>query len=120
MGTMRIVIDVLIVISIFFAFAGVVGMLRMPDSFSRMQSSTNISTLGVLGVIIGGILYSQFVVHDGEMTVKLVIMGVFYIVTSPIAGHAIARGAYRHGVRPEKKMTCDKYGADLVKEEEEA
>ena len=38
---MRIVVDILIVISIFFAFAGVVGMLRMPDSFTRMQSSTN-------------------------------------------------------------------------------
>ena len=52
---MRIVIDLLIVISIFFAFAGVVGMLRMPDSFCRMQSSTNIATLGVLGVIIAGV-----------------------------------------------------------------
>ena len=50
------VIYVLIGISLFFAFAGVVGLLRMPDAFCRMQSSTNISTLGVLGVIIAGIL----------------------------------------------------------------
>ena len=45
---MRYVIDALIVISLFFALAGVVGMLRMPDTFSRMQSATNITTLGVL------------------------------------------------------------------------
>ena len=51
MEAMRIVIDIFIGISVFFAFAGVVGMLRMPDAFCRMQSSTNISTLGVLGVI---------------------------------------------------------------------
>ena len=49
---MRYVIDAFIVISLFFAFAGVMGMLRMPDVFCRMQSSTNVSTLGVLGVII--------------------------------------------------------------------
>ena len=115
---MRMVIDICIVFSIFFAFAGVVGMLRMPDAFCRMQSSTNISTFGVLGVIIGGILYSAFYLHDGGFAVKLAVMGIFYIVTSPIAGHAIARGAYKHGVKPdEKKTVCDKYGEDMVEEE---
>ena len=113
---MRIVIDLLIVISIFFAFAGVVGMLRMPDAFCRMQSSTNISTLGVLGVIIAGVLYAIFYLHDGGMAVKLVFMGIFYIITNPISGHAICRGGYKHGVRPEKKYEVDKYGEDMVEE----
>ena len=56
---MRIVIDILICLSILFAFAGVVGMIRMPDSFMRMHSSTNITTFGVLGVLIGGIQEPQ-------------------------------------------------------------
>ena len=55
---MRYVYDVLILISLFFAFAGVVGILRMPDAFCRMQSSTNITTMGMVGVIVAGILYS--------------------------------------------------------------
>lgn len=110
---MRYVIDVLIGLSIFFAFAGVVGMLRMPDAFCRMQSSTNISTFGVLGVVIGGILYAAVYLHNGEMAVKLAVLGVFYIITSPVSGHAIAKAAYKHGVRPEKEMACDKYGEDL-------
>jgi len=112
---MRYVIDAFIVISIFFALAGTVGLIRMPDAFCRMQSSTNIATLGVLGVIIGGILYSAVYLHNGEMAVKLAAMGVFYIVTNPIASHAIAKGAYRHGVRPDKEMKCDKYGEDMEK-----
>jgi len=108
-------IYVLIGISVLFALAGVVGMLRFPDSFCRMQSSTNISTLGVLGVILGGILYSIFIFEtpDWAMAVKLAVMGAFYIVTNPIAGHAIAKAAYKKGIRPEKEMTCDKYGEDL-------
>ena len=110
---MRYVIDVLIVISVFFAFAGVVGMIRMPDSFSRMQSSTNISTFGVLGVILGGVLYSAFYLNDYTMVVKLIAMGAFYIITNPIAGHAIAKAAYKKGIRPENEMVCDKYGEDL-------
>ena len=110
---MRYVIDALIVISLFFALAGVVGMLRMPDTFSRMQSATNITTLGVLGVIVGAILYTVFVLHNYEMTVKLAIIGVFYIVTNPISGHALAKGAYKHGVRPEKEMEVNRYEEEL-------
>ena len=108
-------IYVLIGISLFFAFADVVGLLRMPDAFCRMQSSTNISTLGVLGVIIGGILYAACFLHNAEMAVKLAVMGIFYIVTSPIAGHAIAKGAYRHGVKMTRSSVCDKYGEDMEK-----
>ena len=110
---MKIVIDILIAFSLFFAFAGVVGMIRMPDTYCRMQSSTNITTFGILGVIIGGILYSFFMLNNMEMVVKLVVLGVFYIITNPIAGHALAKGAYWHGVRPEKEMVCDKYGEDM-------
>ena len=110
---MRIAIDILIGLSVFFAFAGVVGILRMPDAYCRMQSSTNISTFGVLGVIIGGALYAGFYLGNAEMVVKLVILGVFYITTSPISGHAIAKGAYHHGVKMSEKAVCDKYGEDM-------
>ena len=113
---MRYVYDVLILISLFFAFAGVVGILRMPDAFCRMQSSTNVSTMGVLGVIIGGLLYSIIYLGNVNMAVKLAVMGIFYIITNPIAGHAIARGAYKHGVRKSDLTTCDHYGEDMVKE----
>ena len=109
------VIYVLIGLSVFFALAGVVGMLRMPDTYCRMQSSTNIATFGVLGVIIGGILYCAFFLRNGEMAVKLAVMGVFYIVTNPISAHSIAKGAYRHGVQPGEKTVCDQYGEDLEK-----
>ncbi len=114
---MRIAIDVFIVFSIIFALAGVIGMLRMPDAYCRMQSSTNIATFGVLGVIIGSVLYSAFILHDGGMTVKLIGMGVFYIITAPISGHAIAKGAYHHRVEMDEKTVCDAYGEDMVEEE---
>ena len=110
---MSIVIDLLIAVSIFFAAAGVVGMLRMPDVYCRMQSSTNVATMGVLGVIIGGTLYAIIYLGNAEMAIKLMVMGVFYIITNPIAGHAIAKAAYRRGMRPEKELCVDKYGEDL-------
>ncbi len=115
---MRIVIDILIAVSVFFAFAGTVGLIRFPDVFTRIHASGNITTLGCLGVITGGVLYSGFYLHDGGMVVKLIIMGVFYLVTSPISSHAIMKAAYKHGVKPEKEMACDKYGEDMEMEDE--
>ena len=110
---MRYIIDILIAISLLFALAGVVGMIRFRDVFSRMQASTNISTLGVIGVILGAIIYSAVVLHDYPMVVKLVVMGIFYIITNPIAGHAVAKAAYRRGMAKDLELECDKYGEDL-------
>ena len=115
---MRIAIDALIVVSLFFALAGVVGMLRMPDTYCRMQSSTNIGTFGVIFVLIGAILYALFMYEEPEVTmaVKIGLLLVFYIVTNPISGHAIAKAAYRKGIRPEAGFVIDAYGEDLEDE----
>ena len=50
---LRIIIDVLIAVGAFFALAGTLGILKMPDTFCRMQASTCITTMGVIGVGLG-------------------------------------------------------------------
>jgi multicomponent Na+:H+ antiporter subunit G len=106
---------ILLVVGCFFALAGTIGVLRMPDAFCRMQSSTNIATLGVLGAVFGGALYA-FSNGNAAMGIKVILIGLFIVLTNPIAGHAIARAAYRYGIRPEKKMACDEYGRDIPNE----
>lgn len=114
---LRYVSDAFVVIGIFFAFAGTVGLLRMPDAFCRMQSSTNISTLGLYGAVIGGLLKAISMIVDGyqlgwTMLVKIALIGLFSILANPIGGHSIAKAAYKHGVRPENGFVCDAYGED--------
>ena len=66
---LRIIIDLFIAGGCFFAFAGAVGLVRMPDTFTRMQSSTNITTLGVLLTLIGALLATgEDDEHDGTIT----------------------------------------------------
>ncbi|MGI6071733.1 MAG: monovalent cation/H(+) antiporter subunit G [Lachnospiraceae bacterium] len=110
---MNYVIDVLIILGILFAIAGVLGLIRMPDAFCRMQASTIISTLVVILVIIGAIIYCAVYLKNTEMIIKLAVLGLFYIITSPISGHAIAKGAYRHGVKMTGNNKCDMYGEDM-------
>ena len=94
----RIIIDLLIVGGLVFAVAGTIGILKMPDPFSRMQAATCISTMGVLGVALGGILYTIFVMHNSAAAIKIV---------------AIALMTYSHGYRPKKKMDTDDLGRDF-------
>ena len=107
------VIYVLLGISLFFAFAGTVGLIRLPDTLSRMQASTNISTLGILGVIIAGIIYSLVQLHDTAMAVKLGVLGGFYLLSTPITGHALGRAAYASKAVRKEDLECDQLEEDL-------
>ena len=107
----RIIIDVLLAFGFIFALAGVVGLLRMPDSYCRMQSSTNIATLGLMLPLIGALVYSA-VTGQAGMAIKLGLVSLFCIITNPISSHAICKAAYKMGIRPKMKMTEDDYGED--------
>lgn len=109
----RIVIDILMLVGLVFCVAGVKGLIKMPDTFCRMQASTCISTLGAIGVLLGGLLYAIFVMGSAGTAVKIVVIALMIIVTNPIGAHSIAKGAYKAGIRPEKPMEVDDYGRDF-------
>ena len=110
---MRIVIDILLAVGFVFALAGTKGILQMPDTFCRMQASTCITTLGTAGVILGGALYASCVMGSVSTGVKVLFIGLLIITVNPIGSHAIAKGAYKNGVRPDKEMEIDDYGRDF-------
>ena len=110
---MRIVIDILLAVGFVFALAGTKGILQMPDTFCRMQASTCITTLGTAGVVLGGALYAFFVMGSVSAGVKVLFIGLLIITINPIGSHAIAKGAYKNGVRPDKEMEIDDYGRDF-------
>ena len=116
----RIIADFFIAFGLFFALAGVKGIIKMPDTFCRMQASTCVSTLGVIGTAIGGILYVIFVLptvypdaDTAGFAVKIALIALMIIVTNPVGSHVIAKGAYKSGVRPEKELTPDDLGRDF-------
>lgn len=113
---LRIVIDVLIGIGAIFALAGTIGLLKMPDTFSRMQASTCISTMGVLGVALGALLYAIFVMGSTATAIKIAVIALLILTINPVGAHAIARGAYRAGIRPDKPMETDELRRDLEDE----
>ena len=110
---LRVLIDLLIVCGLVFAVAGTKGILKMPDTFCRMQASTCVTTLGVLGVVLGGALYAFCIMGSVSTGVKVLLIGVLLITVNPIGAHAIAKGAYKNGIRPDKEMEIDDYRGDF-------
>jgi multicomponent Na+:H+ antiporter subunit G len=92
---------VFIFIGVFFAFAGVVGTLRMPDVYSRLHTSGKISTLSMFGLLTGvAILMPQTLV-------KVIVLVLFLLLTAPVVSHAIASAAYHLGIRPARAVRDD-------------
>jgi multicomponent Na+:H+ antiporter subunit G len=73
-----------------FALLAAVGLLRMPDVFTRMQASTKASTLGLGCLLIGAGLQAG----DFASFVRVASIGAFVLLTTPVAGHVIARASY--------------------------
>lgn len=109
---LRIIIDILLAVSCVFALGGVLGMLRMPDVYNRMQTSTIISVFWLLGLMIAGVLFAAIVMRSGSAAVKVVLIALFFVLTAPVVGHAISRAAYISGERPYTPLHPNKYEDD--------
>ena len=93
----------LIVAGSFFFFAGVVGILRFPDFFSRMHATGKGDTLGSVCMLAGLALYNLdggFTVANILVSIKLMLIGVFWFLANPTATHALLRAAFESDLMP--------------------
>ena len=80
----------------FFCVLGAVGLLRMPDFYTRMHAASVIDTLGA-GLMLLGMLLQAGATLVGA---KLLMIFVLLLLTSPTATHALARAALLRGLQP--------------------
>lgn len=86
---------VLIVVGLFFSLSGAVGILRMPDVYTRLQCSSKNVTMGALPMLMAVVVAKGPVSPYGS---RAVLVAVLVLVFNPMAAHALARAAYRTGV----------------------
>lgn len=74
----------------FFFLVGTIGLIRLPDAFTRMHATTKCDTLGA------GMILVSLMIHQGFHlnSVKLFIILLFILLTNPTAAHIIAKAAY--------------------------
>ena len=79
-----------------FCIIGGIGLIRLPDFYSRIHGGGITDTLGAGLVMLGLMLQAGW----SLVTVKLVLIMLFLLLTSPVASHAIARAARHSGLQP--------------------
>ena len=87
---------VLLVAGGFFCVVGAIGMLRMPDFYTRMHATSVTETLGAGFILAGLVLQAGFTL----VAAKLAMIGLLILFVSPTATHALARAALARGLAP--------------------
>lgn len=84
----------LLILGAAFMLLAAIGILRMPDLFSRMQAATKTSTLGA------GSMFLGVAVFYGDLGIvsRSILVIAFMFLTLPVSAHMIARAAYFDGV----------------------
>jgi multicomponent Na+:H+ antiporter subunit G len=97
---MELVLDIVswifLVAGSFFAIVGGIGIVRLPEFFSRLHGGGITDTLGA-GLIITGLLFQA---SDPLVVVKLLMIMFFLVLTSPASCHALAKSALSQGLKP--------------------
>ena len=87
----------------FFCIVGGIGLLRMPDFYTRMHAASVIETLGAGLILLGLLIQSGF----NLVSVKLLMIGLLIFFTSPTATHALAKAALVRGLHSLAKDVKD-------------
>ncbi len=97
LGILRAALSCLsIAAGLFFVLAGTLGVLRLPDFYTRLHAAGMTDTLGAELILLGLIIQSGFT----QMSLKLLLVAFFLLLTSPTATHAVAHAAYKAGLKP--------------------
>ncbi|PKK96549.1 MAG: Na+/H+ antiporter subunit G [Tenericutes bacterium HGW-Tenericutes-3] len=105
---MEIISYVFLVIGGIFFLLGGLGILRMPDTFNRIQAGTKATTLGAFSILIG------LAFAHPSWILKIVVIIVFIAISNPIGSSAIAKATYKA-----KNIPTNLVQDDMAKEGDE-
>ena len=96
-----------------FAIITVIGLIRFPDVYTRIHAAAVVLTISVILVTTG------IAIHVWELflSMKILLIGLFFLISNPMATHAIARSSYQKNIAIPRVMGVDDYSEFLGREE---
>ncbi len=95
------------------ALCASIGLVRLPDLFSRMHAATKPQTLGLLLILAGAAIRLESV----AATAMILVAAALQLLTSPVASHMVGRAAYRARFIPADRLVVDELSDDLAADE---
>lgn len=103
-----------ITIGVFFILVTAIGLIRLPDVYSRAHAASKSATLAVMSILIG--VFLHFWLVEGNFNPRIILGIVFLFITGPVGGHMMAKAAYFSGVPLAKETVRDDMEALVPKE----
>ena len=104
---MEIISIVFLIIGGLFYLLGGLGVLRMPDTFNRIQAGTKATTLGAFALLIGVLVYSISAGFTSEWIFKIILIIIFIVISNPIGSSALAKATYKAYGKPSNVVKDD-------------
>lgn len=115
--SIEILVDLLIILlistGVLFSAVTALGLIRLPDVYTRTHAASKSSTLGVLSILLGTFVHFWF--NEGIFNTQMVIAIAFLFITQPVAGHLIGRAAYMTGIKVAEETVRDDMGPAIEK-----
>lgn len=111
------VVSALIVLGALLCAISSLGLIRMPDVYTRSHAAGKTSTLGVLLILVGVFLYFWW--FERAISGKTLLVLVFLFATAPVASHLIGRAAYRSRVPLTSRTVQDDLAKAMERTREE-
>ena len=100
----------LVLIGSLFALTASIGLLRLPDFYTRMHAASKAGTLGSCVMLIALAVYAD----DVAVTLRALGGVVFFLLTAPVSAHLLAKAAHGSGLKLWEKSVFDNYAQETV------
>lgn len=81
-----------VIVGTAFSVIGIIGLVRLPDVYTRLHATGKVSTFGVILLLIAAIDWTPLGIGKGLLLMS------FLLVAGPVASHALSSAAYRLGI----------------------
>lgn len=99
---------ILISLGLGFNVLGCIGLIRLPDVYTRLQAAMKCITAGTCSILLG----TFFIVGFCAAGMKALLCLWFLLLTAPVTAHSLSRGAHRSGVKLAPGSVVDQYADD--------
>ena len=96
-----------------FAVFTVIGLLRFPDVYTRIHAAAVVLTVSAVLLTFGVAIY----VWQLFLSLKIILIGLFFLISNPMATHSIARASYKKKIALLHKNSIDEYSRYLGNDE---
>lgn len=103
----------ILIIGALFGIITVIGLIRFPDVYTRIHAASVVLTISAVLITIGVAIY----VWEFLLSLKILLIGLFFLISNPMATHSIARSSYQKRIALPRIRSVDEYSQYLGRRE---